>query len=108
MGRYQLTQKGSQWHFDLQAGNYEPILHSEMYETKSAALNGIESVRKNAIREDAFEVRTAKNGDCYFVLKATNGQVVGQSEMYKSESGCKNGMESVMKNAADAEVVEEA
>ena len=65
-------------------------------------------MHKNATREDAFEVRTAKNGECDFERKATNGQVVGQSEMYKSESGCKNGMESVMKNAADSEVVEEA
>ena len=106
MGRFQLTQKGSQWHFDLQAGNHEPILHSEMYESKSAAENGIESVRKNCQRDGAFEVKVAKSGQHYFVLKSTNGQVIGQSEMYKSESGCTNGIESVKKNAVDAEVVE--
>ncbi len=107
MGRFQLTQKGTQWHFDLQAGNYEPILHSEMYETKAAALNGIESVRKNSARDGAFEEKVAKNGQHYFVLKSTNGQIVGQSEMYESTSGCKNGVQSVMKNASEATVVEE-
>ncbi len=106
MGRFQLTQKGSQWHFNLQAGNYEPILHSETYESKSAAQNGIESVRKNSVRDGSFETKTAKNGQFHFVLKSTNSQIVGQSELYTSESGCNNGIESVKKNAPDAEVVE--
>ena len=106
MGRFVLTVKGDQYHFVLQAGNYEPILQSEKYESKAAALNGIESVRKNSAREGAFETKVAKNGESYFVLKATNGQVVGQSEMYSSASGCNNGIESVKKNAPDAEVVE--
>lgn len=107
MGYFKLTQKGSQYHFNLHAGNHEPILRGEMYESKSAAQNGIESVRKNSQRDGAFEVKTAKNGETYFVLKATNGQVVGQSEMYSSESGCAKGIESVKRNAPDAEVVEE-
>jgi uncharacterized protein len=106
MGTFKLVQKGSQWHFNLLAGNHEPILHSEMYESKSAAENGIASVRKNSQREGAFEIKKAKNGSDYFVLKATNGQVVGQSEMYSSMSGCSNGVESVKKNAPDAEVKE--
>ena len=106
MGRFQLTQKGDQWHFDLQAGNYEPILHSEMYESKGAAENGVESVRKNSQRDGAFELKETSNGHYHFVLKAINGQVIGQSEMYTSESGAKNGIESVKKNAPEAEVVE--
>ena len=106
MGRFVLEQKGTQWHFNLQAGNYEPILHSEMYESKPAALNGIESVKKNSLRDGAFELLTAKDGQVYFVLKSTNGQVVGQSEMYKSESGRSNGVESVKENAPEATTVE--
>ena len=107
MGRFVLVEKAGKYRFQLQAGNYEPILQSETYESKAAALNGIESVRKNSQRDGAFEVKTAKNGQTYFVLKSTNGQVVGQSEMYSSESGCSNGIASVTKNAADAEVVEQ-
>jgi uncharacterized protein YegP (UPF0339 family) len=37
-----------QFHFNLKAGNGEIIATSEMYESKSAALNGIDSVRRNA------------------------------------------------------------
>lgn len=106
MGRFKLTQNNDKWHFVLQAGNYEPILQSETYESKAAAQNGVESVKKNATREGAFETKEAKNGQFHFVLKATNGQVIGQSEQYKSESACKGGIDSVKKNAADAEVVE--
>ena len=51
--------------------------------------------------------RLFPDGRAYFVLKATNGQEVGRSQMYKSDSGCKNGMKSVARNAADASVVEE-
>ena len=106
MGTFKLTQNGSKWRFSLLAGNHEPILNSETYETKSAAENGIESVRKNSQRDGAFEVKETKNGQYHFVIKATNGQVVGSSETYASQSGCANGIESVKKNAADAEVKE--
>jgi uncharacterized protein YegP (UPF0339 family) len=41
------------------------------------------------------------------VLKAGNGQVIGQSEMYSSEASRDNGIASVMKNAPEAEVVDE-
>ena len=54
-----------------------------------------------------FVIITAKNGEFTFNLKASNGQVVGASQMYASEATMKNGMESVAKNAPDAPVVEE-
>jgi uncharacterized protein YegP (UPF0339 family) len=36
------------FHFNLKAGNGEIIAASEMYNSKDAAKNGIESVKKNA------------------------------------------------------------
>ncbi len=39
-----------------------------------------------------------------FDLKAGNGEVIATSEGYKSKSGCQNGIESVGKNAPDAEI----
>lgn len=48
-GTFELkTAKSGQIHFNLKAGNGQIIATSEMYESKAAALNGIESVRKNA------------------------------------------------------------
>lgn len=106
-GTFQLkTAKDGQFHFNLVAGNGEPILSSEMYKARASAENGIESVRKNAQRDGAFEVKTASNGKAYFVLKATNGQVVGQSQMYASEASAKGGIDSVQRNAPDAKLTD--
>lgn len=99
--------KDGQDYFRLKAGNGEVILSSEGYKSRKSCLNGIESVRKNSQDENRFEVRTAKDGRGYFVLKAANGQEIGRSQMYKSDSGCRNGKKSVANNAADAAVVEE-
>ncbi|MDT4873734.1 hypothetical protein FQZ97_1089940 [compost metagenome] len=100
--------KDGQLHFNLLAGNGEIILTSELYKAKDSALNGIESVRKNSQREGAFEVKPAANGKYHFVLKATNGQVVGQSQLYASEAGCVAGTESVKKNAPTAVLHDES
>ena len=66
----------------------------------------MESVKKNAVDDKRFEKMVAKNGKPYFNLKATNGQIIGQSQMYASERNRDNGIASVMKNAPVAEVVE--
>jgi uncharacterized protein YegP (UPF0339 family) len=48
-GKFELfTDKGGKFRFNLKASNGQVIASSEAYESKSAALNGIESVRKNA------------------------------------------------------------
>ena len=99
--------KDGQDYFRLRAGNGEVIFNSQGYKTRKSCMNGIESVRKNAQDPKRFQVRQAKDGRTYFVLTATNGQEVGRSQMYKSSSGCSNGMKSVARNAADATVAEE-
>ncbi len=48
-----------------------------------------------------FVITKRKNGEFQFDLKATNGQVILSSEGYTTMAACKNGIESVMKNAAD-------
>lgn len=53
-----------------------------------------------------FLVKTVKSG-IKFDLKARNGEVIATSEVYTSRAACLNGIESVRKNAPEAEVVEE-
>lgn len=104
-GKFELKKaKDGQIMFNLKASNGQVILTSELYKTKPSAENGIESVRKNATREGAFEVKTNAKGEPYFILKATNGQEVGRSEYYSSKSAMENGIESVKKNAPDAKI----
>ena len=50
-----------------------------------------------------FVIKETKTG-VKFDLKATNGQVIATSEGYKAKASCENGIESVKKNAPDAEV----
>lgn len=48
-----------------------------------------------------FEVYKDSAGEFRFRLKASNGQNILGSEGYSDKSGCKNGIESVKKNAND-------
>ncbi|MEP7074161.1 MAG: YegP family protein [Acidobacteriota bacterium] len=108
-GKFELAKStNGKFFFRLKAGNGEKILGSEMYETKAAATNGIESVKKNAGDDSRYEKKTSNKGDHFFNLKASNGQVIGSSEMYSTESGMNNGIESVKKNAPDAAVDDQA
>ena len=106
-GNFEIKQStNSKFHFNLKAGNGQIILSSQLYETKSATENGIESVRTNAPNNDRYERLTSSNGSPYFVLKAGNGQVIGKSEMYNSASAMENGIDSVKTNAPTAKIVD--
>jgi uncharacterized protein YegP (UPF0339 family) len=93
-------------YFKLKAGNGEVILQSQGYKAEDDCANGIKSVKTNCADEGRFEVKTSVDGKHFFVLTATNGQTIGKSQMYKTESGCSNGIESVRTNAADAATTE--
>ncbi len=105
MGYFVVTKrKNDEFQFALKAGNHETILVSEGYTTQAACDNGIESVKKNGPDDGRYERKESSNGKFMFNLKAGNGQVIGTSEMYESTAGRDNGIASVQKNAADAEV----
>lgn len=94
------SEKTEKFHFRLKASNGEIIMQSQGYKDKGGAENGIASVAKNGADESKFEKKEASNGKFYFVLKAGNGQIIGQSQQYKSESGRDNGIKSVAKNCS--------
>ena len=48
-----------------------------------------------------FELKSAKDGEFFFHLKAGNGQVILASEMYKEKTSAENGIASVKKNAGN-------
>lgn len=47
-----------------------------------------------------FELKKSKDGQFMFNLKASNGQVILTSELYKTKASAENGLESVRKNSA--------
>ena len=122
MGKFVFKETKTGFVFNLKAGNGEVIAVSEVYSSEAACMKGIESVRKNAVEakvEDQtvaeveavtnpkFEVYTDKAGEFRFRLKARNGEPIAASEGYKAKASCMNGIESVRKNAPDADVVKE-
>lgn len=99
-GKYDLKKSPSgKFMFNLKASNGQIILTSELYNTKKSAENGIASVKKNAGNDARFERKASKKKEPYFVLKASNGQTIGKSEMYSSAASMENGIASVKKNA---------
>ena len=119
MGKFVIKETNTGIKFDLKANNGEIIINSEVYRSERSCKNGIASVAKNApiaAVEDQtvegfakekcpkFEIYTDKAGELRFRLKATNGQIIGASEGYKSMDSCVNGIESVKKNAVDAKI----
>ena len=122
MGKFVIRTVNTGIKFDLKATNGQVILTSEVYTTKAACRNGVESIMKNApvanvedqtvegfetVTHPKFEMYQDKAGEFRFRLKARNGEIIGVSEGYTSKANCVNGVESVKKNAADAEIVEE-
>ena len=51
-----------------------------------------------------FVVKKGSSGKFHFNLVASNGQVIATSETYESKTSAVNGIESVRKNAPDAEL----
>ena len=92
--------------FTLHAENGQTILTSEMYESKPSAVNGIESVKKNAATDLRYGRLVGKDGSPYFTLKAGNGQVIGSSQMYSSTAARDAGIESCKTNAPGASVTD--
>ena len=122
MGKFVVKEVKSGFKFDLKAGNGEVIATSEVYTTEAACKKGIESVKKNAaiagvedqtvegfekVKHPKFEIYEDKSGEFRFRLKAGNGQIIATGEGYTTRANCINGVDSVKKNAPDAEVVEE-
>ncbi len=122
MGKFVVRKTNTGVKFDLKATNGQVIATSEVYNSDAACKNGIESVKKNAPvaavenqtvegfateKNPKFEIYADKAGEFRFRLKATNGQIIAVSEGYTTLANCENGVESVKKNAPDAEIVEE-
>ena len=122
MGKFNIKQTKTGYTFSLKAGNGEVIaIGGEVYSSLESCKNGVASVAKNAPvanledqtvegfevqKHPKFEIYKDKAGEFRFRLKARNGEIIAASEGYVKKDSCKNGIESVRKNAPDAPVIE--
>jgi uncharacterized protein len=88
--------------FNLRAGNGEVILSSETYNSKQAAQQGIDSVKRCAPLDSHYERKVATNGKPYFILKGSNREVIGTSETYSSNQAMENGIKAIKEIAPTA------
>ena len=122
MAKFVISKAKTGYKFNLKAGNGQVIATSEIYDSESGCKNGVDSVKKNApiapVEDQTvdgfatekcpkFEVYKDKAGEFRFRLKAGNGQIIATGEGYTTRANCINGVESVKKNAPEADVVEE-
>ncbi|MBR3299720.1 MAG: YegP family protein [Clostridia bacterium] len=121
MGKFVIKATNTGFTFSLKAANGEIIaIGGEVYSSVDSCKNGCESVITNAPianLEDQtvegyeeqthpkFEIYKDKAGEFRFRLKASNGQIIAASEGYVKKDSCKNGIESVRKNAADSPII---
>ena len=98
--KYQIYKdKSGKFRFRLFAANAKNILHSEGYNTRGACLNGIASVKRNAVNKSRFVISKAKSSKkVYFNLVAGNKEIIGTSQMYASRKSLYKGRNSVMNN----------
>ena len=122
MGKFVIKQTNTGYNFHLKAANGETIATGEVYKTLDACRNGVESIMKNApvanvedqtvenfetLTHPKFEIYKDKAGEFRFRLKSKDGVVIATGESYTTKANCKNGVASVMKNAENAEIIEQ-
>lgn len=122
MGKFVMRNTSTGVKFDLKATNGQVIATSEVYSSAASCRKGIASVAKNAPianvedqtvegyaaeKNPKFEIYVDKKGEFRFRLKATNGQIIAVSEGYTTMANCRNGVDSVKKNAVDAPTIVE-
>ncbi|MGH2664667.1 YegP family protein [Flavobacterium sp.] len=99
MGKYVISKReNGEFQFDLKDENGKTILASDGYSVKYSCLNGIESAQSNSQIDSRYDKKTSLSGRYFFNLKASNGQIIGRSEMYENESRRDNGIEIVKNN----------
>lgn len=106
-GKFELKKgKTGKFSFNLKSGNGQVVFTSQTYDNKRSATAGISSVKKNASKDTSYERKTSTKKQPYFVMKATNGQVIGKSQMYSNAVSMEKGIKSVGLNAPSADTVD--
>lgn len=123
MGKFIVKATDTGIKFDLKAKNGQVIATSQVYKSLKSCKNGIASVQKNAaiapiedqtaegfetLKHPKFQIYQDKAQQFRFRLTARNGQIIAIGEDYTTLRKCLNGVNSVIKNAPDSPIIEEA
>lgn len=81
------------------------ILRSEGYEARQGAVAGIDSVKKNSDRDEAYQLEKTQDDRYYFNLVAGNHQIIATSVLFTSTRDRRQAIDDVKKHAATAPTV---
>jgi len=108
MGKFVINRAANgELNFNLKADNFQILLTSQMYSSRPACFNDIESVRTNCSDDTRYERKKTVDNKHYFVLMGPSGEIIGKSELFPSLARMENGIKSVKKNGTNRKVVEE-
>lgn len=86
MGKFVVkTRSNGEYQFNLVAGNGQNILSSEGYSTKTACMNGIESVKTNSPHDERFEKLSSKMASIILTLKQPMGKLSAAAKCMKAK-----------------------
>ncbi len=94
------------YHFRLLANNGQILFESESYKSKPKS-NSILAFKKVATNIDNFEIDADKAGNWRYKLYNAQHAVIGVGESYSSKQGCENSVQSVIKFAESARLLED-
>ncbi|MCX5747785.1 MAG: YegP family protein [Proteobacteria bacterium] len=81
--------ESGQFHFNVFAKNGQIVVSSERYATEAAAYNGAFAVQAAGQAAAGYTVKQAASGTWYFTIAAPNGEIVGTSQQYTTQSSAK-------------------
>ena len=104
--------------FRVVAENGQTVASSEAYEQYGSCIKGINSVKKNSRSEvedltindrkvlnPKYQIYKDAADEFRFRLKASNGEIIAQSEGYETKDACKSGID-VIKRSQDGKIDE--
>ncbi|VAW48829.1 hypothetical protein MNBD_GAMMA03-1394 [hydrothermal vent metagenome] len=106
MAVFEMKKDDKGFRFVLKTDSGQVLANSEIYTNKSSAQNGIDSIKKNAVDPEQYEVAQRQDGKYFFSLKAKNHQPVAHSLQYRNEVAVNKGMALMQKVASEAEVID--
>ena len=90
----------STYNFSLNTTNGNTLFYSVGFASKEEIRNVVSNLDLLDAQHYIFERKTDHDGNFLFNLKNKKGQLIGNSQLYRSEAGMENGIENLKKRIA--------
>lgn len=95
-----------QYFFNFLDSQGELILMSGDYDDKEEAMQAIKEVRTGSLMSNQIAASKVPEGDTFFVIKDSMGNIIVKSVLYNSAMVFDNALHTVKDNACVAEIVD--